>query len=288
MSAPSSHEASLPSPPFLSISGIPNFRDLGGYPITASPAHSVKRSIIYRCGEPSLVKEDGIKTMQKLGITHMYDLRSEPELQRNRDAGRGDVVEWEGCERVFVPVFRNEDYSPEGLAVRLKDYASNDAEGFTRAYADILKNAPDSYRTILLHIANDPEKPLIVHCTAGKDRTGVICALILSLCGVDDETVAQEYSLTEIGLSTEWKEGVIAHLMENPVLKNNKEGAWNLISARDRAASMRSTLRLIKETYGGAEGYVTDKCGLTKEQVEQIRANLIVETPAVHQKAQHS
>jgi len=69
--------------------------------------------------------------MQKLGITHIYDLRSGPELQRNRDAGRGGVVEWEGCERVFVPVFRDDrDYSPEGLAVRLRDYASNDGEVF--------------------------------------------------------------------------------------------------------------------------------------------------------------
>jgi protein tyrosine/serine phosphatase len=68
-------------------------------------------------------------------------------------------------------------------------------KGFTRAYASILENAPPSYKTILLHLANEPEKPLIVHCTAGKDRTGVICALVLSLCGVDDEVVAKEYSL---------------------------------------------------------------------------------------------
>jgi hypothetical protein len=69
--------------------------------------------------------------MQTLGVTHIYDLRSGPELQRNRDAGRGDVVEWDGCERVFVPVFRDADYSPEGLAVRLRHYASNDGEVFS-------------------------------------------------------------------------------------------------------------------------------------------------------------
>jgi protein tyrosine/serine phosphatase len=95
-----------------------------------------------------------------------------------------------------------------------------------------MKNAPPSYRTILLHLANEPEKPLIVHCTAGKDRTGVICALVLSLCGVDDEVVAHEYALTEVGLSTEWKEAVIEHLMDNPALKGNMEGAWNMISAK--------------------------------------------------------
>jgi protein tyrosine/serine phosphatase len=81
-------------------------------------------------------------------------------------------------------------------------------------------------------VANDPSKPLIIHCTAGKDRTGVICALILSLCGVDDETVAQEYALTDLGLSTEWKEAVLEHLMANPEVKGDKEGAWNMIGSK--------------------------------------------------------
>jgi Tyrosine phosphatase family len=113
------------------------------------------------------------------------------------------------------------------------DKADDSWKGFTRAYTDILIGAaPTSYRTILLHLAYEPEKPLIVHCTAGKDRTGVICALVLSLCGVDDDVVAHEYSLTEVGLSREWKESVIEHLMDNPALKGDMEGAWNMIGAK--------------------------------------------------------
>jgi len=73
---------------------------------------------------------------------------------------------------------------------------------------------------------------MIVHCTAGKDRTGVICAIILSLCGVNDEIIAKEYELTELGLSKEWKDGVIEHLMEHTALMGNYEGARNMISAR--------------------------------------------------------
>ena len=79
---------------------------------------------------------------------------------------------------------------------------------------------------------NEPNSPLIIHCTAGKDRTGVVCALLLSLCGVDDETISDEYALTDIGLSEEWKAIVIAHLGQNPVLKDNLPGARNLISAK--------------------------------------------------------
>jgi len=72
---------------------------------------------------------------------------------------------------------------------------------------------------------------LIIHCTAGKDRTGVICALILSLCGVPDNVVAYEYSLTEEGLA-ELKETLITHLMAHPALEKNEKGALNMISAR--------------------------------------------------------
>ncbi|RAL68520.1 hypothetical protein DID88_007248 [Monilinia fructigena] len=225
------HERAL-EPPFITVEGIPNFRDLGGYPLASGPnSHSVRQGIVYRCGEPQRVTANGITTMQQLGITHIYDLRSQNELNKNVAAGRGGVVEWEGCQRVFAPVFLEQDYSPEKIAIRFRDYASKGTEGFTRAYTDILNNAPTSYRTILLHLANEPSKPLIVHCTAGKDRTGVLCALILSLCGVDDEVVAREYSLTEFGLPQEWKAGIIKHLMEHPAIKDDHEGAANLVSS---------------------------------------------------------
>lgn len=149
-----------------------------------------------------------------------------------------------------------------------------------------------------MHIANEPSKPLILHCTAGKDRTGVFCALVLSLCGVDDEVVAYEYSLTAVGLSEEWKETVKEHLMNNPALKGDEQGAINMISSKydyylcsifgkmmlmkRRAENMLATLKAMREEFGDAERYVIEQCGLTKEDVENIRANLIVEEPAAY------
>jgi len=120
--------AALPSPPFITVAGIPNFRDLGGYPSASPSNYSIRREVIYRCAEPSQVTKDGITTMQRLGITHVYDLRSSNEIERAQAAGWGGVVEWEGCERVFVPVFSDQDYSPENLAVRYKDYSANGTE----------------------------------------------------------------------------------------------------------------------------------------------------------------
>lgn len=254
--AAAANNKTLPSPPFIHVEGIPNFRDLGGYATQLSKSHCIRRNAIYRCGDPSRVTPDGIEVLQSLGVSHTYDLRSETEIERAREAGTGGTVEWTGNRRVFVPVFRSEDYSPEGIASRYKDYSTGEPEvrqsipsalppqdanelflknfasqGFTRAYSDIMDSGPTAYRTILKHIANEPEKPLIIHCTAGKDRTGVICALLLSLCGVDDETVAYEYSLTELGLA-KYRQKIIQHLMTNPALKDNPDGAVNMMSAK--------------------------------------------------------
>lgn len=123
--------ADLVCPPFISVSGIPNFRDIGGYAVdelSSSSARSIRKNLIYRCGEPSRVTEDGIQTLQSLGITYIYDLRSKTEIERNKGAGWGGIKEWSGCERVFAPVFLDMDYSPEALAIRYKDYAGEGTE----------------------------------------------------------------------------------------------------------------------------------------------------------------
>jgi protein tyrosine/serine phosphatase len=70
-----------------------------------------------------------------------------------------------------------------------------------------------------------------MHCSAGKDRTGVICAMILSLCGVEDEVVAHEYSLTDLGLRDRHPE-FLKHLLKEPALKDNPAGARRMVSSR--------------------------------------------------------
>jgi hypothetical protein len=88
------------------------------------------------------------------------------------------------------------------------------------------------------HLAASPSEsdgstpaPILLHCTAGKDRTGVICALVLSLCGVDDDVVAHEYSLTDIGLKSRHPE-FLRHLIKEPALAGNPLGARRMIGSR--------------------------------------------------------
>lgn len=70
-----------------------------------------------------------------------------------------------------------------------------------------------------------------MHCTAGKDRTGVLVALVLKLVGVEDEVVAEEYALTEVGLA-QWRELVVEYLSKDLELHGGREGAERMIGAR--------------------------------------------------------
>lgn len=111
-------------------------------------------------------------------------------------------------------------------------------QGFVKAYSRILAlgaNPDHAYKpfpTILDHLSSvRPPAPILIHCTAGKDRTGVICALILSLCGVSDEAVAHEYSLTDIGLQPR-RDEIVDQLLASDALKGNRAGAESMISSR--------------------------------------------------------
>ncbi|KAM7201442.1 Protein-tyrosine phosphatase-like protein [Naviculisporaceae sp. PSN 640] len=275
----------LPSPPFITtIPGLANLRDAGGYPISSSPSKIVRRGILYRSAEPSSVPPQAASLLVSppssggLGITHIYDLRSLLELAKKPS----HAAEWDAngqAKRVFVPVFLDKDYSPEAMALRFKNYGEGTG-GFVLAYETILESAADGgnefrpFGRILEHLAGEEVTPCLVHCTAGKDRTGLIVAIVLSLLGVEDEVIAHDYSLTDLGLAQR-KEAIVQHLMETPGLFGDRARAETMVSSRKE--NMLETLKMIRTKYGSVEKYVVDHCKVSPETVERLRRNLTVE-----------
>lgn len=101
------------------------------------------------------------------------------------------------------------------------------------AYRNILNGDPTAYRTIFTNLLQDNPAPCLIHCTAGKDRTGIICALILLLAGVSEDVIANEYALTTAGLE-EMREKIIEYLMKdkNSMAGNGRERAENMLSSK--------------------------------------------------------
>lgn len=131
----------LPAPPFVEVPGLPNFRDCGGYPVTDPTTASngvngdsrtqkiIRRGILFRSSEPSMLTEDGVAILRDdLGITHVFDLRSKPEIERDAKLDGRQPREWNGARRIFAPVFLDEDYSPEAVAKRYAHFSSAEGE----------------------------------------------------------------------------------------------------------------------------------------------------------------
>jgi len=109
--------------PFIPISGLSNFRDVGGWPISSSPGTKVRRGILFRGPDITPITSEGIEQLKALGIETIFDLRSTPQITR-----AGGVREIEGIKRVWAPVFEEEEYSQEKAGRRYVQYSSDGTE----------------------------------------------------------------------------------------------------------------------------------------------------------------
>ena len=185
---------------------------------------------------------------------------------------KDDVFDPYGIHRSWVPLFAENDYGPEQVALRYKEYTRSGSEGFVKAYHDILLSAPFAYGKIFRHLAGENATPCLVNCTAGKDRTGVAVALLLSLAGVSPDKIAEEYALTDLGLE-ELKPVFVERLLRNPALDGNREGVQNMVSSKKE--NMEAALKMIGKEFGSAEQYMKKQCELSDAEVEQLRKNLL-------------
>jgi hypothetical protein len=119
--------APRPSLPFVEVPGLANLRDVGGY--AAGARGVIRRGVLFRSAQLEKVQQGGggcgdacLAALHRLHLTHVFDLRS---LRESSPAGSEDDANWllAGAKRVFAPVFLEEDYSPETIAVRFKDYS---------------------------------------------------------------------------------------------------------------------------------------------------------------------
>ncbi|KAL9086099.1 MAG: hypothetical protein Q9165_007311 [Trypethelium subeluteriae] len=275
--------ASLPSPPFLPINGVPNFRDIGGYPLTTNPSStSVRRNFIFRSAHPGRITQTGISQLKALGVTTRYDLRSPAEIEeiRQKHPGVQAIADIPGIANVAVPVYRDENYSPERHAEKYAEVARGDGTAaFAQAYARILEHGGKAFGVVLRHVRDRADEPFLCHCAIGKDRTGVLVALLLKLAGVRDEVVAREFALTEVGLG-EWKAQMVEKLAamgKKGVAK--REEIERMLSAKEE--DMLACLRVLEERFWGAEAYVEKYCEMSKPDVAKIKGNLVVEEASV-------
>jgi protein-tyrosine phosphatase len=240
----------------ISFGAVFNFRDLGGY--AARDAKTVRWRRLFRAdGLNRLRSEDG-DDFRALGIATVIDLRTGEEVER-RGRFPSEIAH---VDYHHLPLF---DTEPDWLT------GDPDAPGFLAArYADILDAGRDAVGASLDLLARAESYPLVFHCMAGKDRTGILAGLILGLLGVPDHVVAHDYAMSHEAMQRldAW---VAEHLPEDESPKDRYPPS--VLAAHPE--TMSDFLRLVRERHGSLEALVGD-IGLGDDVVDRVRGQLLV------------
>lgn len=168
----------------IALAGGHNFRDFGGYP-TADGRH-VRRGMLFRSGGMAHVDENDIQTLRALGLRTVCDLRTLSERTQQPTSWQDRAVEM---------LADDDTASTATLHALLADPGAT-SEAMTTAMIDLYADLPfkhlPMYRLLLRRLA-EGRAPLVVNCTAGKDRTGVGVAIVLRALGVSPADVEEDY-----------------------------------------------------------------------------------------------
>jgi protein-tyrosine phosphatase len=174
----------------IPVPGTYNFRDVGGLPAATG---TVRDGVLFRSDGLHRLGEAGRTELRELGVGIVIDLRDE-----NEAAVMPDDLEGLDVEVLRLPVFEGSGASQGAGGISL------DA-----LYHRIVTQHASVVVSALREIALAGDRAVVVHCTAGKDRTGIVIALALLAVGVDREAVIDDYARTESNLAGEWLEEMV-------------------------------------------------------------------------------
>lgn len=271
MSAPLLAEAPLavapapaPAPKqsrFIALEGTQNFRDVGGY--RTGDGHVVKSGVLYRSGTLGRLTPAGQARFASLRTAAIVDLRTTEERSRDTDTAwlRARPGYWARdytmSQGDLAKVFGDPKLSADGVRAMM-----------TQAYRTMAKEQAPSYRVLFARLL-DAKGPVVLNCTAGKDRTGIGTALVLTALGVPYETVRQDFLLSNAGIDPVALQGALS----GPLTALPPDVVAPLLGVE--GPYLDAAFDQFRRDYGSAEGFMNRELGIGPREIARLRRRML-------------
>ncbi|MBT2291365.1 tyrosine-protein phosphatase [Paenibacillus albidus] len=232
--------------------GIINFRDMGGY--RTRDGRTIRWGALLRSADLYELNQQDLRTAEMLGIDWICDLRSDAEVAKRPSPAIGKAV---NTNIPFMAEANPEEMQRIGLDLH---------SGYKAMILNTAKCA-----LILRELLVEERATVLFHCAAGKDRTGVVCALILLTLGVQREVIIEDYELTNLAL-----DGLMQRFL------NNSKDYIEIVPDLDtipnimRATFIEAALDAIDEAYGSFEQYLLEGLGISADEIAKLQSKYLV------------
>lgn len=256
----------------MGIASAPNLRDIGG--LSLPDRARIRTGLVYRSSALNRLAGDDAIAFARLGIRSVHDLRTATER-----AAQPDRLP-PGCEYVVADVIADQPPggsaewaallgSPKAARARLADGGARAM--WTQQYREfvVFDSARAAYGRLLRSIASETSRPVVFHCSTGKDRTGWAAAVLLLLLGAGHDQVVDDFTRSNLHVGP----------MFEPILEEfagrggDPELLWPIVGVFPEY--LEAGLDEVQRAFGGLDGYLEDGLGIDAETKAAIRDALI-------------
>ena len=236
----------------IALEGAVNFRDLGGY--RTDEGRRTRWRVLFRADGLSELTEPDLTVLREIGIRTVVDLRSGEEVEQSRFDVRAHPVTFHHFPFVETLPDAEEFARTPGF--------------FPAKYVQMVEEAAPQIVAALTALADPDALPAVFHCTAGKDRTGLLSALVLSLLGVPEETVVADYALSGEAMAR-LRAKLIVKYPDGKLLITDSDGIFSA-----DPANMVALFGHLRARYGTVADYAAG-IGVPDDVISRLREALL-------------